>query len=98
MASRSMQRLIFTGVVFGAQGVGGADMRSIQRLTKQPSEIFGLAQFNQSPERSIGIGGCRVDQEAGLVLRSIHLRVYPFPDTGSVVPTFEGQLSDQQMR
>lgn len=93
-----MQRLIFTGIVFGAQGIGGADMRSIQCLAKQPSEIFGLAQFNETTERSIGIGRRRVDQEAGLVLRSFHLRVYPFADAGGIVPTFEGQLPDQHMR
>ena len=52
MASGSMQRLIFTGIVFGAQGIGGADMRSVQCLAKQPSEIFGLAQFNETTERS----------------------------------------------
>ena len=73
-------------------------MRSIQRLAKKPSEIFGFSQFNQSPERPIGIGGCRVDQEAGLVLRAIHFRVYSFPDTGGIVSTFEGQLPDQHVR
>lgn len=73
-------------------------MRSIQCLAKQPSEIFGLSQFDQSPERSIGIGGCRVDQQAGLVPFSIHLRVYPFPDAGGIVATFQGQLPDQHVR
>ena len=73
-------------------------MRSIQRLPKQPSEIFGLAQFDQSSECPVGIGRCRVDQEAGLVLWYIHLGVDAFTDTRGIITAFKGQLPDQHVR
>lgn len=73
-------------------------MCSIQCLAKQTPKILGFTQFDQPTERSIRIGGGCIDKEASLILRSIDFRVYPFPDTSGVVPTFEGQLPDQQMR
>lgn len=98
MTCGPVQRLILAGIMLRTERVGGADMRAVEGLTKQSSEILGFAQFDQSAEGSIRIGRRRVDQKTGLVFLAIDLGVYPFPNAGSIIAAFQGQLSDEHMR
>ena len=59
-----MQRAIRSGIVFRAQGIGRADRSAVQGLFDQAPEILGFSKLHQPTERSVRIGGRRVEQHS----------------------------------
>src|SRR5579883_2610983 len=73
-------------------------MCPIQSLVEQPPEVLGFAQFDQSTERSVRVGGSGVDEEASLILVAVDLGVNPLANAGGIVTALERQFPDQHVR
>ena len=98
VARGGVQRRVRPRVVFGAERVGRADLRAIERLPKQAPEVLGLAEVDEAAERAVGVGRCRVDQDARLRLAVFGVGVDALADARRVVAAIERELADEQVR
>ena len=97
MTSSGMKRLIPPGIVFGTQRIRGAYLRSIESLLEQAAQIIRLTKLHKPAQRSIRIGGCRVDENTSLRTAVICLGIDAFPNTCGIVAAVERQFPDEQM-
>lgn len=65
-----MERTVFRRIVLGAERIGRADLRSVQRLPEQSPEVFRLAEIDEAAQRPIGVGGRRVDEDIVIAAHS----------------------------
>ena len=97
MTSSGMKGLISPGIVFGTQRIRGTYLRSIESLLEQAAKIVWFTKLDKSAQRSIRIGGSRVDENTSLRTAAFCLGIDAFPNTCGIVAAVERQFPDEQM-
>src|SRR5438445_635881 len=93
-----MEGAVFLGIMLGAERVRGADLRAVQGLLQQAPEVLRLAEIDEATQGPIGVGGCRVDEDASLRTLAQGISIDSLADTRGVVAAFQRQLTNQQVR
>ena len=93
-----MKGPIFLWTVLRAKRVRGTDLRAVQSLLQQAPEIFWLAEIDEAAQSPIRIGGCRIDEDAGLGAIALSIGIDSLANTRGVVAAFQRELTDQQVR